>query len=150
MATDYEVFDVKKLNDFALKALMKVGVPEEDAKITADILIATDLRGIDSHGIAHLGMYVGGLKEGRTNPDPKTEIISQAPATAIMDGDKGLGFVVGHRAMNEAIRRAGETGAGFVSVRPSLWRIRNSPDLRSNDSTASHPYMCVNVLAGTV
>ncbi|MFC1901259.1 Ldh family oxidoreductase, partial [Chloroflexota bacterium] len=119
MAANVETFDPKKLNDFAVRALMKVGVPEDDAKITADILIATDLRGIDSHGIAHLGMYTGGLKEGRTNPNPNTQIISQAPATAIMEGDKGLGFVVGYRAMTEAMRRAEETGAGFVTVRNS-------------------------------
>lgn len=119
MADGYETFDAEKLNDFSVRALMKAGVPEGDARITADILTATDLRGIDSHGIAHLGMYVGGLLDGRTNPDPKTEIISNAPSTAIMEGDKGLGFVVGHRAMTEAMRRAEETGAGFIAVRNS-------------------------------
>ncbi len=114
-----ETFGAKKLTDFALRALLKVGVPEEDARITAGILIATDLRGIDSHGIAHLGMYIGNIKGGRVKPKPDTKIISNAPSTAIMDGDKGLGFVVGHRAMTEAMRRAEETGAGFVTVRNS-------------------------------
>jgi L-2-hydroxycarboxylate dehydrogenase (NAD+) len=119
MATNSGTVDPARLTAFAVRAFRKAGVPEKDAKITADILVATDLRGIDSHGMGHLGMYVRGLREGRTNPDPKTKIISNAPATAIMDGDRGLGFVVGHRAMTEAIRRSGETGAGFVTVRNS-------------------------------
>ena len=111
--------DAGKLTDFTTRILQKVGVPEEDAKITAGILVATDLRGIDSHGVGHLSMYTMGLKQGRTNPKPDTKIYSQAPATAIMDGDRGLGFVVGYRAMTEAMRRAEETGAGFVTVRNS-------------------------------
>ncbi len=112
--------DAEKLTNFTIRALQKVGVPEEDARITASILVTTDLRGIDSHGVAHLAsMYIRGIREGRTNPKPKTKIFSQAPATAIMDGDQGLGFVVGYRAMMEAMRRAETTGAGFVSVRNS-------------------------------
>lgn len=111
--------DAGKLTDFTARILQKVGVPEEDAKITAGILVATDLRGIDSHGVGHLAMYARGLKEGRTNPKPETKIFSQAPATAVMDGDRGLGFVVGYQAMTEAMRRAEEVGAGFVTVRNS-------------------------------
>jgi L-2-hydroxycarboxylate dehydrogenase (NAD+) len=112
--------DADKLTDFVTRVLQKVDVPEEDARITANILVATDLRGIDSHGVGHLAQfYVRGIREGRTNPKPETKIFSQAPATAIMDGDRGLGFVVGCRAMMEAMRRAETTGAGFVSVRNS-------------------------------
>jgi len=112
--------DAEKLTNFAIRALQKVGVPEEDARITASILVATDLRGIDSHGVGHLAsMYIRGIKEGRTNPKPKMKLFSQAPSTAIMDGDRGLGFVVGYWAMTEAMRRAETTGAGFVTVRNS-------------------------------
>lgn len=119
MTTGSGNVDAEKLTDFVTRVLQKVGVPEEDARITANILVATDLRGIDSHGVGHLAMYTRGLREGRTNPKPETKIFSQAPATAIMDGDRGLGFVVGYRAMMEAMRRAEETGAGFVTVRNS-------------------------------
>ena len=119
MTTGSGTVEAEKLTDFVTRILQKVGVPEEDARITANILVATDLRGIDSHGVGHLAMYTRGLREGRTNPKPETKIFSQAPATAIMDGDRGLGFVVGHRAMTEAMRRAEETGAGFVTVRNS-------------------------------
>ncbi|GAI28780.1 unnamed protein product, partial [marine sediment metagenome] len=49
--------DAKKLINFSTKALQKLGMPEEDAQITARLLVATDLRGVDSHGVAHLKMF---------------------------------------------------------------------------------------------
>ncbi|MBA7476442.1 putative oxidoreductase YjmC [subsurface metagenome] len=120
MVTKSGTVDAGRLTNFTSKALQKVGVPEEDARITARILVAADLRGVDSHGVAHLApFYIKWLKEGRINAKPKTEVFSHAPSTAIMDGDEGLGFVVGYRAMTEAIHRAETTGGGFVSVRNS-------------------------------
>jgi LDH2 family malate/lactate/ureidoglycolate dehydrogenase len=84
------------------------------------MLVAADLRGIDSHGVAHLGsLYIRRIKEGFINPTPQIKMVSHAQATAVMDGDRGLGFVVGYHAMTEALKRAGQTGAGFVSVRNS-------------------------------
>ena len=119
MTSDKVAVNPDKLVDFSAAILRKAGLSEEDARIMADILVATELRGIDSHGVSHLMMYVRTIQAGRTNPRPKPVFFSQAPATAIMDGDKGPGFIVGHRAMTEAIKRAEETGAGFVSVRNS-------------------------------
>ncbi|MFC2021392.1 Ldh family oxidoreductase, partial [Chloroflexota bacterium] len=112
--------DADKLTNFATKVLQKVGIPEKDARTTAGLLVATDLRGVDSHGVGHLGpFYVKRIREELINPKPKIKVFSQAPATAVIDGDRGLGFVVGHQAMNEAIQRAETTGAGFVTVRNS-------------------------------
>ena len=120
MAPTPVIVNPAKLTDLVFRAFRKVGLSEEDARIATDIVIITDLRGIDSHGVARLWMsYVRGLREGRINPKPNIQVISHAPATAIVDGDQGLGFIVGHRAMEEAIRRAAQTGAGFVSVRNS-------------------------------
>ncbi len=110
--------DSGKLTNFTAKVLQKVGLPEEGAKIAAKLLVDCDLRGIDSHGINHLkSFYVKGIQNGFINPKPKTEISSLSPSTAIMEADRGLGFVVGYRAMMEAIRRAKEVGTGFVAVR---------------------------------
>ena len=112
--------DSEKLKRFSAKALEKLGIPEEDAKITAKILIATDLRGVESHGVAHLySFYAKRIRAGLINPNPKIEIKSTFPSTALMNADQGLGFVVGHRAMEEAIKRAEKTGAGFVAVKNS-------------------------------
>jgi len=112
--------DSGKLTDFAAEAFEKMGVPGEDARITARMLVAADLRGIDSHGVAHLaGFYIKRIKDGLININPKINVISDAPSIAVIDGDRGLGFVVGYRAMEEAMDRAEKTGAGFVSVRNS-------------------------------
>lgn len=112
--------DPGKLTRFSAKVLQMAGVPEEDAERTARMLVATDLRGIDSHGVSHLGpLYIRRIKEGLINPKPQIKMVSHAQATAVMDGDRGLGFVVGYHAMTEAMKRARETGAGFVSVRNS-------------------------------
>ncbi|MFC1949855.1 Ldh family oxidoreductase [Chloroflexota bacterium] len=120
MVTEESTVDAEKLTDFSARVFQKMGVPEEDALITARALVAADLRGIDSHGVAHLApFYVKRIKDGLINVKPQIQMTSQAPSTAIMDGDEGLGFVVGYRAMEEAMKRADETGAGFIAVRHS-------------------------------
>ena len=112
--------DPKKLVEFAAKVLQKLEVPENDAYTTARLLVATDLRGIESHGVAHLApFYVRRIKEKLINPRPNIKLFSNTPAAAVMDGDRGLGFVVAHRAMLEAMDRASSAGAGLVSVRNS-------------------------------
>ncbi len=120
MAVEGKRVDVEKLTNFSAKVLEKLDVPPEDAMVTARMLVASDLRGVDSHGVAHLKpFYVKWIQTGLINVKPDIKIFSQAPATAVMDGDQGLGFVVGYRAMMEAIHRAEITGAGFVAVRNS-------------------------------
>ncbi|MFH0846676.1 MAG: Ldh family oxidoreductase [Chloroflexota bacterium] len=120
MVIRYKVFSPEKLRNFSTKALMAVGVPREDAEVTAKILVDTDLRGIESHGVAHLApFYIKRIKDGLINVKPTIKVVSRAGATAVMDGDRGLGFVVGYRAMQEAISRAEATGAGFTAVRNS-------------------------------
>jgi LDH2 family malate/lactate/ureidoglycolate dehydrogenase len=83
------------------------------------MLVASDLRGVESHGVAHLHLYANRIKDGIINANLKPEIFSKSPVAATMDGDRGLGFVIGYRAMREAIQRADKAGAGFVSVRNS-------------------------------
>ena len=117
MTTDRTRVDAKKLIKFLTNVLQGLGVPEEDAQISARVLVATSLRGVDSHGIAHLARRIKGLKTGHINAKPQVKVFSSAPSTATMDGDQGLGYVVGHRAMTEAIHRAEKTGAGFITVR---------------------------------
>ena len=118
MPVKYTAVDPQKLIEFSTMVLEKVGLPTEDAAVTANLLVNTDLRGIASHGVAHLGpLYVKGIKEGVIRAKPNIKISSGAPATAVMDGDGGLGFVVGNRAMKEAMARAKIMGMGAVAVR---------------------------------
>ena len=118
MSVKYTNVKPQKLQKFSTKILEKVGLSSEDAAVTARLLVNTDLRGIASHGVAHLGpFYVKGIKEGTIKIKPDIKMWSGAPSSAVMDGDQGLGFVVGYRAMQEAISRAKVTGIGAVTVR---------------------------------
>jgi L-2-hydroxycarboxylate dehydrogenase (NAD+) len=118
MAAKYTRVNPDKLFTFSTRALEKMGVPHDDAAVTSRLLIDTDFRGIESHGIAHLApFYIKRMKDGNINPRPDIKMTSNASTTAVMDGDKGLGFVVGNRAMRESIARAAKHGSGFVSVR---------------------------------
>ncbi len=109
----------ESLKAFCVKAFQQAGVSDQDARITAEILVAADLRGVQSHGVAHLKRYVDGLRDGTMIARPRERIVVETPATATMDAGGGLGPPVSHRAMQEAIDKAREVGAGFVAVRNS-------------------------------
>lgn len=109
----------KALRSFCEQVLEKLGVPREDARITTDVLVLADLRGIDSHGVARLGRYVSGIKQGFMRPTDQSRILKETKATALIDGGQSLGQVVGKRAMDLAIKKARDTAVGVVAVRNS-------------------------------
>ncbi len=111
-----KVFPVEALREFCARVFMHFCVPESDAAQAADVLAAADLRGIDSHGVARMRSYVDLLSEGRINPKPQVEVIRSTPSTATVDGDNGLGLVVGPRANQMAIEIAEKAGSGWVAV----------------------------------
>ena len=107
------------LKDFCVQVFQKMGVPKEDARITAGVLVTADLRGIDSHGVARLRRYVNGLRDGMMLARPEIQVMTETPVTALIDAGAGLGQPVSYRAMERAIQKAQEYGAGFVTVRNS-------------------------------
>ena len=118
MTVKYTKVNEQKLVEFSTKVLKKAGIASDDAAIAARLMVNTDLRGIASHGVAHLnGLYVKRIKTGFINSKPDMKMYSGAPATAVIDGDRGFGFAVGYKAMQEAIARAKVTGIGAVTVR---------------------------------
>ena len=110
------VFPVEQLKDFSSKVFMYFGVPKADAQQAADVLAKSDLRGIDSHGVARLHTYFDMLSMGRINPRPKIKIVREKFSIAAVDGDNGLGLVVGPKANELAMERAEKYGSGWVSV----------------------------------
>ena len=80
-----------RLKEFATKVFTKMGVPAEDAVIVADGLVAADIRGVRSHGVARLHMYVNRLETGIMKPVSEVKIVSETPATARIDGGRGMG-----------------------------------------------------------
>jgi len=107
------------LKAFCVRVFERMDVPEEDARITADVLVTADLRGIDSHGVARLRRYVNGLRSGMMVARPEVKVLAETPATALIDAGAGLGQPVSYRAMEKAIQKASDVGAGFVTVRNS-------------------------------
>ncbi|GAA3970771.1 Ldh family oxidoreductase [Pedobacter ginsengiterrae] len=96
-----------------------MGCSDEHAELAADVLIRSDLRGIDSHGVARLSGYVRLWEKKRINATPNIKIVHETPTTATIDGDAGLGLVVAPFAMKVAIEKAEKYGSGWVSVKNS-------------------------------
>ena len=110
------VFPVEHLRDFAESVFRHFGIPAGDAQVAADVLIRSDLRGIDSHGVARLHTYFEMLELGRINPKPNIQVTREKSSVATVDGDNGLGLVVGPKANEIAMDKAVEHGSGWVSV----------------------------------
>ena len=102
-----------------LTVFQRSGVSEEDAVMCADVLIKSDLRGIESHGVGRLRMYYDRLKSGLIEKNTKLTIVRESPTTAVIDGNHGIGMVVATKAMQLAINKAKELGMGSVAVRNS-------------------------------
>ncbi len=118
--TDCVWIDFEVLESFMKDCLIKSGLPEADASIVSDILIESDKRGIDSHGIGRLKpIYIDRIDWGILNPVTKIDVIKETPTTAVLDGNNGMGHVVGKKAMQMAIDKAKENGLGMVTVRNS-------------------------------
>ena len=113
------VFSYQSLFTFSKKVFSKIGCSEADAFLAAKVLLAADLRGIDSHGIARLNGYVRLWEAKRVNAVANIKIIHETPSTATVDGDSGLGLVVAPKAMQIAIDKASKVGTGWVSVQNS-------------------------------
>ncbi len=107
------------LRDFCTRVFEKMDVPPDDAAVTADVLVAANLRGINSHGVARLKRYVDGLRDGVMLARPDIKVVHETPGTALIDGGAGLGQPVGVQGMKLAIKKAQEMGVGFVAVRNS-------------------------------
>ena len=107
------------LKEFTHSVFIKMGCSPEHAQAAAKALVAADLRGVDSHGVARLSGYVRLWDAKRINPNPDIKIVHETPSTAVVDGDAGLGLVVGGVAMTIAMKKAREAGTGWVSVKNS-------------------------------
>ena len=113
------VFSYQQLYSFTKSVFLAMGCSAKDASTATKVLIAADLRGIDSHGVARLSGYVRLWEAGRINATPNVQVVHETPSTAVVDGDAGLGLVVAPYAMQIAIDKAKQVGTGWVSVKNS-------------------------------
>lgn len=112
-------YSAKELENFSKNVFLHMGHSEKNAKLAAEVLVKADLRGIDSHGVARLSGYFRLWKKNRINSQPDPDVIHESFSTATVDGDAGLGLIVGPYAMNIAIQKANQYGSGWVSVKNS-------------------------------
>ena len=112
----YQRFDYEKCKELAAEVMRKNGIPDADCVKVADALLASDLFGIESHGIQRLSMYVFGMEVGRINRNAKMKIVKETPCSAVIDADAGMGQPASIAGVEMAIDKASKTGFGMVIV----------------------------------
>jgi len=119
-ASEYRLSTEEKLKSFIIAALTRCGVSSGDASLVADVLVASDVRGIESHGVARLvPFYVDRIRSGALDPTPHETIVRETATTLVVDAGNGLGHPVGTRAMRAVIAKAKQHGTAFAAVRNS-------------------------------
>jgi LDH2 family malate/lactate/ureidoglycolate dehydrogenase len=108
---------VDVIEGFMVAVFTGLGVPEDEARISADVLITSDLRGIESHGVGRLKYYYDRITAGQHRTETEIEIVKETETTALIDGHHGMGHVIAYRAMRMAMDKARQYGTGAVTVR---------------------------------
>jgi len=107
-------------SEFMNTAFVKIGLSKADAKICTEVLLESDRRGINSHGINRFKpIYIDRINAGILNPVTNLEVVRETPTTAVIDGNDGMGMVISTKAMQMAIDKAKKYGMGMVAVRNS-------------------------------
>ena len=119
MAENIVYLPVTTLENFIRDVLLSLGVPAGDAQTCTDVILASDLRGIESHGIGRLRYYYERISSGQHQVMTNVEVVRESPTTAVIDGHHGMGMVIAKRAMQMAIDKARNYGMGSVAVRNS-------------------------------
>jgi L-2-hydroxycarboxylate dehydrogenase (NAD+) len=107
------------LQRFVAQVFVALGTPPDDADICAEVLIASDLRGIESHGVGRLKVYCERIRAGVQLVETEMEIVQETETTAVVDGHHGMGAVIATRSMRLAMDKARKYGLGAVAVRNS-------------------------------
>lgn len=115
----YRYLDDKLLTELTIEVFTRYGYSKEDCQAIADVLLASDRMGIESHGVQRLIMYVNSIKLGRINKDAVPEIVAETPVSAVIDAHDAFGQPVSVKAMQMAIDKAKKSGMAMVTVRDS-------------------------------
>lgn len=114
-----ERFAAEPLLAFASGALERAGMRAEDAGLVARTLVAADLRGVMTHGLVRLPVYVASLRQGKVHATAQPELLRDSTSVALVDGNNAMGQVVAAACMEIALAKAAVTGAGAVTARNS-------------------------------
>lgn len=155
-------FSAGELRDFIARALTSLGLPDTDAAVCARLMVYSDLAGFNTHGIFRLAQYVKRIRAGGINVTPNITTVTEAPATAVVDGDNAMGHLVVQYAMRLAIDKALESGCAWVGARGSnhagaaatyvsMAAEKNLIALYGTNGSANHmaPWGSADLLLGT-
>lgn len=117
--TGYITYPAKLLDSFCMEAFGRFGFNESESRIITDVLMMSDLYGIESHGMQRLVRYHKGIEKGMIKVGAKSETVFETPVSGVIDAHDGMGQLVGHAAMEKAIEKAKTAGVGIVTVRNS-------------------------------
>ncbi|MBE6973191.1 MAG: Ldh family oxidoreductase [Ruminococcaceae bacterium] len=115
----YQHWSYETLKALCMEVYQKFGFSTRDSEVITDVLLSSDLYGIESHGMQRMQLYNKGIRAGKIKVDAKPEVVFETPVSAVIDGHDAMGQLVGHRAMELAIEKAKTSGIGIVSARNS-------------------------------
>ena len=115
----YQYWKYEILKTFCMDVFTKFGFSRDEANTIQEVLLTSDLFGIESHGMQRMVRYHKGIENGLIKIDAKPEIVFETPISAVIEGHDGMGQLIGHAAMELAIKKAKENGVGIVSARNS-------------------------------
>lgn len=113
------LFPERALMEFCRQSFQRSGLREEEAELAADVLVKSDMRGVDTHGVVRLPFYCKRLIDKGTKTDPQIKILREKPAMLLIDGDNGLGQIIGIKTMKKVMEKARTSGVCFAGVRNS-------------------------------
>ena len=119
MNNEYIRYSYETLECFCHAAFTALGFDEQEAKIISDVLLLSDLYGIESHGMQRVARYHKGIEKGLIKPKNKPEVVFETPVSMVVDGHDGMGQLIGHETMKRVIEKAKVSGVCFASVRSS-------------------------------
>src|SRR4030042_1258041 len=117
--TEIQKIPFDTLNNFCRQAYLKAGVPDEEAEIVADLLTRSDLRGVETHGVTRLPIYIQRLQKGYVRKEAQIAVVKEKGPTAFLNAQGSMGHLSAFRGMEKAIQKAEEHGMGWVSVKDS-------------------------------
>lgn len=111
--------DPSQMHQFAISILTSANVPPNYAEMVANSLVLADLRGVDTHGLNRLPVYIARVKSGAIDPSPQLKFVNKTPVCAHLDAQNTFGFVAGSLAVDKAVEMANIYGVGIVGVKDS-------------------------------
>lgn len=117
--TSYIRYTYPQLKTFCEDCFKAFGFTDSESEIITDVLLLSDLYGIESHGMQRLARYHKGIEKGLIKVKAKPEVVFETPVSAVIEGNDGMGQLISHKAMNLCIEKAKKSGMAVVTVRNS-------------------------------